>query len=216
MKHFNYYEIIGVAVPGAAFVIILAAAASRLPEIVLSKDFGIGNLGVFVIIAFVAGQFTQAFGNLLENIYWLFAKGMPTDWIRTGSKTLLSSQQVDCLKSMLSNELNISGDLKQFDKDQWYGITRQMYAKVQNNGNTYRIDRFNANYGLNRGLSTALLMAAIVVLFVDVSKWNIALLCAFVAAVFIYRMQRFGKNYARELFVQYLEVSDNEKKEGKK
>lgn len=209
MKHLNYYEIMGVAVPGAAFVIILAAASSILPQILSSEDFGIANLGLFAVIAFVAGQFTQAFGNLLENIYWYFAKGMPTDWIRTGKKTLLSNQQIECLKNKLSHDLNISGELTQFDKDQWYGITRQIYAKVQNNGDTDNIDRFNAAYGLNRGMATALLMAAILVLFVDIKEWNIALLCVFVAVVFIYRMQRFGKNYARELFVQYLVVSDS-------
>jgi len=175
MKHFNYYEIMGVAVPGAAFVVILAAANSKLPEIVLSEDFGIANLGVFLIIAFVAGQFTQAFGNLLEGIYWYFAKGMPTDWVRSGSKTLLSNQQVDCLRTKLLQELNISGELKQFDKDQWCGITRQIYAKVQSNGKAGRIDSFNAAYGLNRGLATALLMVAVVILFLDICKWNIAL-----------------------------------------
>jgi len=215
MKNFNYYEIMGVAVPGAAFVIILAVATSKLPEIVLSKDFGIANLGIFLVIAFVAGQFTQAFGNLLENIYWYFAKGMPSDWIRTGKKTLLSTQQVDCLKNKLKKQQAISGEISELDKEQWYGVTRQIYANVQKDGNTYRIDRFNANYGLNRGLATASIMAVIVILFVDFARWKLSLLCLLVAAVFLYRMQRFGKNYARELFVQYLEVSGNKNREGK-
>ena len=214
MKHFNYYEIMGVAVLGAAFVIILAVANSKLSEIVLSEDFGIANLGVFLVIAFVAGQFTQAFGNILENVYWFFAKGMPTDWIRTGKKTLLADAQVNLLKSKLNKQLNTSSNLEQLDKNQWYGITRQIYSRVQKHGNTYRIDRFNTNYGLNRGLATASVMAAVVILFIDISRWNLALLCALVATVFIYRMQRFGKNYARELFVQYLEVSEDKNQEG--
>lgn len=206
MKLFNYYEIIGVAVPGAAFILGIAIANSKMTDIILSKDFGVANLGVFIIISYVAGQFIQAFGNLLENVYWWFLKGMPTDWIRTG-KRLLSQEQVCLLESKIKSKLNLSEDIGTLDKQQWYSVTRQLYAYIQKNGDLCRVDRFNANYGLNRGITTATLLAGAIIVIMDHSNWKLSLLSMVIAVVFLYRMQRFGKNYARELFVQFLEAS---------
>ncbi|MBL8809844.1 MAG: hypothetical protein JNM43_06665, partial [Planctomycetaceae bacterium] len=88
----------------------------------------------------------------------------------------------------------------------WYGITRQIYAAVSAAGRAGRVDTFNGNYGLNRGLAASLLTIAILVLFTGRSNWpySVGLLLGAIAA--LYRMHRFARHYARELFVQFLQL----------
>jgi hypothetical protein len=83
-----------------------------------------------------------------------------------------------------------------------------MYAAIAGSGQSSaeRINIFNGNYGLHRGLAAALLMAlGIVVVQGVASWWNIGLLLA-ATGLCLARMDRFGCHYARELFVQFLNL----------
>lgn len=70
------------------------------------------------------------------------------------------------------------------------------------NGKVERIDTFNGNYGLNRGLSTACVALAIAA--ATQAQWYIVIGLLALAIVFAYRAYRFGVNYARELYLQFL------------
>jgi hypothetical protein len=84
----------------------------------------------------------------------------------------------------------------------WRPITRQICTDVAKNGRPDRIDTFNGNYGLNRGLASACLVLAVVAL-AHTGWWIGAGLCAG-AAIYGYRAYRFGVRYARERFLQFL------------
>ncbi len=91
-------------------------------------------------------------------------------------------------------------------KRDWFPITRQIYAKVNAAGQSDRADTFNRNYGLMRGVTASFFTLAVVVVAADYQDWKAALIVAVLGVVALARMHRFGKHYAREVFVQYLEL----------
>ncbi len=233
MNLLNYYEIMGVAVPGAALLIGLAFFTKpEWTDLVFSKDFGIANLSVFLVVAYVAGQFIQAFGNVLEKIYWFFGGDMPTFWVLASSKKrLLFDDQVHRLGTKIESKLNlkdIAQTLGPYDKDApavdgeyWFSVISEIYGYVKKNGDVYRIDRFNANYGLNRGMAAAAIVIASAIVVLGCDSWiRFFLFLLGVTLIFLYRMQRFGKTYAQELFSQFLLAVEKketaEKKEAEK
>jgi len=209
MKEFNFYSIIGVAVPGAFAIFGMSFLIPQLQSVFLSEDMGLGNLGVFLMISYVAGQFVQAFGNLLEWIWWKSWKGMPSDWPRSGEHRLLSNQQNELLGAAVVSLLSPRPDVPivSMDAKSWFAITRQVYASVARAGKAERVDKFNANYGLNRGMAASVTMVAVAILVVDgKTHYGWALLALSGSLVFLFRMHRFAKHYAMELYVQFLQV----------
>jgi len=208
MKEFDFYSIMGVMAPGAFTLFGVSILIPELRHTFLSDDIGVGNLGIFLIIAYVAGQFVQAFGNMFEWIWWKCWRGMPSDWPRSGKHLLLSVKQIDALPDKISTQLHIKLDsaITKIDADSWFGITRQIYAAVSAAERSTRIDRFNANYGLNRGMAVSLVLIAAVILITDIEQYRWSLLAGVGCIFFAMRMHRFGKHYAREMFVQFLQL----------
>lgn len=201
----NAYETLGVAVPGA--VIVLAASAA-LPEFreFFGKDApSVGGLGIFVAMSYIAGQILQSLGNVLEKVVWAFLGGMPTDWIRTKKKTkLLSLQQLDKLNEVLKAKYTSFVTPEKIGEREWYAITREIYAVLEKDGRVERIESFNRNYGMLRGLAVGFLAAIVVYVLFNPADWKIPVVLAVASAMAIGRMVRFGTHYGRELFVQFL------------
>lgn len=204
MKTFDFYEFAGVLCPG---VVVLFAAALIVPEfgpILRDQSVTVGDLGLFVVLSYVAGHLVQAFGNLLENRIWMAFGGMPSDWVRTGKHSLLSNQQIATVAERVKDQTG--KPLGELTDKEWYAVTRSVYVAVSAAGRAGRIDTFNGNYGLFRGLTAAFLFSAVMVLATCACKWGavvILLACALLAAT---RMHRFGVHYARELFIQFLRL----------
>jgi hypothetical protein len=217
MKSFDFYEFTGVLIPG---VIVLYVSSLIIPEIsfiTLDKSISIGSLGLFVILSYVAGHLIQAFGNLFENIFWRFRGGLPSDWPRSKISFLLADLQIGNLENQVQELLAISPTrtIANFNKQEWFAITRQIYAAVQSAGKSQRVDTFNGNYGMFRGAASAFLFCSVLSLSMLPGGWKVLVFLSGCTLLAFYRMHRFGVHYARELFVQFLQLEFTKRKEEK-
>lgn len=207
MRKFELYEFLGFISPGILFLVTLGYIwPTKISELV-SKDVTVGGVAVGIIFAYAAGQLLQAIGNLLENILWKCFGGKPTDWLRTNKHPLIDTKQLpkveEYARKMLSGDdfkLNES-----IGEKGWYSITRQIYALVAAAGQAKRIDTFNANYGLCRGIAASLIVLLFINLICNFKEWQVHLILVVLCGLAIYRLYRFGVTYARELFVQFLQ-----------
>jgi len=202
---FDPYDFVGVIAPGAIVAFVSMLVFPELQPIFLGDGFSVGALGLFVIVSFCIGHLVQGLGNGLEKLVWYFFGGMPTNWVIKEKQTLISSEQRALLakrvRALISDRFSFAG----LSSKEWYSITRQIYAHTRQRGLTDRIDTFNRNYGFLRGIATAFPVSALLLAFSehepDYRYW-VLLALGFVAA--LYRMFRFGRTYARELFVVFL------------
>lgn len=218
MKQPEYYEVAGAIVPG---VVLLLAADLTWPGYmsgIPKLDITVGGLGLFVLIAYVAGQILQAVGNLVESIWWWVMGGWPTEWVRGGKSVLLSTAQLAALQDRIRKDFGY----KDFAfspaviATAWRPVFRQIYAAVQAAGRDGRAYVFNGNYGMFRGVVAACLIAAIAsVLVRGREAWPMSVAFLTVAILAVYRMHRFAVHYARETLVQFLSLPQTGKPEKK-
>ena len=200
----TFYEQVGIVIPGSVFLVGLLFYFPALNALMAKDGVTLGEFGIFLLLSYASGHLLAAVGNALEWLLWKVAGGMPTDWVtKTGGTSLLSASQIDAVQAKVnarfgSNLSKIPG----MDRKTWFPISRQIYADIAKNGKPDRIDAFNGNYGLNRGLAAATLALAIVSL-AEAQKGVAAALVA-VTVVYGYRAYRFARYYAREVYVQFL------------
>ncbi len=217
MKAFDFYEFAGILVPGAMTLTAIVLVFGFMRTTIFAPDLTVGDLGLFVVLAYAAGHLTQAIGNGVERLWWRAWQGMPSDWIRTRAHHLLGDTQLQSLPGKLASELNIHTtlDAQNLSARDWYSITRQVYAEVSAQSRNNRVDSFNGNYGLNRGIASALLIGLVLLLIVHgLAYWQIILALIVGIVVALYRVHRFGVLYARELFVQFLQLRKGERGAG--
>jgi hypothetical protein len=173
---------------------------------VFAKDgVSVGGLGIFVIISYAMGHLLAALGNVIEKRYWDIRGGMPSDWIVGLKPRLLSSAQIVKVEALTASRLGlILPPFAELTRETWYPVFRQIYSDVEKHGKSERGDTFNGIYGLNRGLCAAALALAVAIIIKDLTQWCVSLALVGVSAVFLYRMQRFGVHYAREIYNQFL------------
>ena len=231
MRQFDFYEFVGVIVPGAVFltgvagsfgmyhgaVDIIVPGAVFLTGVALESpwdpwekfwlerigDPSIGGLVLGVILAYAAGHLVQAVGNMVEKAWWWAWGGMPSDWPRSGSHTLIAPHQVSQLEERVRTLLHQPDfKLSSTGRRDWYSIVRQVYAAVAGDSRSSRVDVFNGNYGLCRGLAASFLALIPSVALIDWPGWGVVAGLGLAAGIALYRMHRFGVHYGREVFVQ--------------
>jgi hypothetical protein len=90
---------------------------------------------------------------------------MPSDWVTRDPPALLSADQIENVRTRIATRLSIMiPKMAGLDRKKWWPISRQIYADVAKNGKPDRIDTFNGNYGLNRGLAASCLVLVVVAL----------------------------------------------------
>ena len=217
MRKFDFYETVGVIAPGSVLVFGLMQIYPELQK--LQKDgITFGEFGLFLILAYVGGHLVQTVGNGVEYLWWKLYGGMPTDWARSGKEGEFVDQQNERLPAKLKEllQIEVPDRMEGVTAKRWFAITHQIYVAVEKAGRSRRVDIFNGNYGMFRGLTAALLvvLAAVLMHFGRGAFSSCVLLVGF-AALALMRMHRFGIHYARELFVQFVSTTP-EQLEGKK
>lgn len=210
MRNFDFYEFTGILIPGALILSILTFLLPGMPGILQGiSSVSVGGLGVFVLVAYAAGHLVQGIGNLVEVVFWKVQGGMPTEWVRTAPEKLLSSAQVGRIKAKVGLLLSLDQEkeISSFSAREWFAITRQVYVAVLAAGKSQRIDVFNGNYGLLRGIASSLLVGLALLPFSTSQGWIPALVITASCAIAFMRMRRFGIHYGRELFVQFVDPS---------
>lgn len=205
LSRFNAYEYIGVIAPGSVLCLGVMLLWPETKTAILSQEVTVGEFGIFVIVAFVAGHLLQFLGNLIESVLWRFFGGMPTCWVLKSRQNLLSSKQRENLEKIIMHNKAEAKLLNDFSAKEWYPVVREMYVLLNKEGRTGRVDAFNRNYGLLRGIASAFLLLALLVIVKEPLDYKISLIILFFGiAPALYRMFRFGRNYGRELLVEYI------------
>lgn len=212
MKQFDFYEFAGLIVPGTTLLVALVTFFPNILPIASGSSVNLGQIAVGAVLAYGAGHVVQAFGNLLEAAWWKVMGGMPSDWVGKGATRFLHSKQLQALPDKIAEQLRIDGVTLDGDS-RWNGITRQAYAAVSASGRANRIDIFNGNYGLCRGLAASFLAVLfLIALRLGFSRPDALVLAATGFLLSGWRAHRFGVHYARELFVQFLQLPPREVK----
>lgn len=210
MKTFDFYEFTGVLTPGALVLYFVGRICPETAPFIEAKNFTLGDLGLFVILAYVAGHLVQALGNVVERLYWKPFGGVPTDWVLKETQSLLAQQQVEALPDKLKEITGITLGKRLVDitNRNWFPITQQVYAAVSAAGRAQRVDTFNGNYGMFRGIASAFILCAVFSMILHwPDGWPVSLALLSAGVLSLVRMHRFGTHFARELFVQFLQLN---------
>jgi hypothetical protein len=202
-KNFSFYEQTGILIPGATLVFGLLFFFPEFRMLFFSDGVSIGGLGLFLLISYAGGHLAAALGNIMESCIWL--RGRPSNWIVREKNGLLSPEQMDSLEQLVRQRLRLDiAAIRGMSPSQWFPISRQIYADVMSHGKPARIDSFDGNYTLNRGLAAALLALVLISLAFSETDWRVAVGLLPIAVIYTYRMYRFGVSYANELYAQFL------------
>lgn len=210
MQKLDYYEFLGYLAPGAAFLFGIGRLYPDFMGSVSGSGFTLGDMGIFVVLSYVAGQAVQAIGNYVEWAWWKCWGGWPSDWPRSGRHRLLSPEQVALLPPRISTLLGgePKREPKDFDAKGWQSVVSQIGAALKAANRAERLEVFNGNYGLCRGLFSGLLVLLALSLFeYHLTHWKADIALLLLCLLMLHRMHRFGWRYARELFVQFLQLS---------
>jgi hypothetical protein len=204
-KTLSFHEQTGILIPGAALVFALLFFFPEFRQLFFSDGVSIGGLGLFLLISYAAGHLAAALGNVLEAILWPLAGGRPSSWVVKENCALLAPEQISSLEALIKQRLRLEiPPLRGMNAKQWLPISRQIHADVMSNGKSGRIEGFNGNYGLNRGLAAALLALVLIGVAFSDTDWRVTISLLPIALIYMYRMYRFGVSYASELYAQFL------------
>ena len=206
-QEFSFYEFAGVVLPGATLFFGLAVVVEPVRNFLLSDKFGAGQLGLLLIASYIAGHLVQGVGNVIEKAMWAF-RGIPSTWIRRKQPPYLSAAQTAQLPDALSVILGHNvGPLTKSDASSCRAIAGQLYARLEEKGRVARINIFNGNYGLFRGIASSLLLVVVIAAWQHGLWTEITALAAGALFIALLRMHRFGVHYASELYRQCLNLA---------
>src|SRR5262249_40844210 len=138
-RAFDFYEYAGVLVPGAVLVMGLLWVFPEGRALLAKDGVTLGELGLFVIIAYAAGQLVQAIGNYSEWAWWK-AWGIPSANV-LGGKYVTEHQHRRILDAICVQ--GISCDPQHIDKlsrAQQLAIAREVYSVVAAGKRAGRVD----------------------------------------------------------------------------
>lgn len=207
IRSFHFYEFVGILIPG---FLLLVGLGLLFPNAPLVESFALpdnlGGAAVQIILAYAVGHLVQAGGNLFEYVYWWLRRGMPINW--PFSRKLKTGR---CRADLAHVVERASGIAPITTVDEWDSAVAKIRTRATADGLTSRMEIFNGNYGMFRGIVVSGLVLLLASFFSRaVSAGLMACVLAAIVALATYRMDRFAKHYASEFFNCARIIADTE------
>lgn len=204
-KSFEAYEVVGVITPGAVVALLLALKWPEFRTLLGADGISVGGLGAFIFVAFVLGHLVQALGNIFEKCLWA-VHGMPTQWVAADKQSLLTADQLAQLQARVADMEPTIGGIHQIKGAHWQRVTSRIYSRVHSVGKSGRVDTFNRNYGLFRGLAAAFLLCATWLAFSPETSLIQVVVIMSLMLLAVLRMWRCAIQYAQCLFLTFIDL----------
>jgi hypothetical protein len=204
-RTFDAFEKIGLITPGAVVGLMLTLEWPPLRALLGEKGLSVGDLGLFVLLAYVLGHLVQALGNLIEKVVW-FPAGQPTNWLRSPHQSIITDDQRAALGAAIARMEGTEHDIANINQKYWLAITTRMYGRIKVAGRSDRVNIANRAYGLSRGLAAAFLLWLAWYGFVHRYEYLAHLILVAALCSSIWRMRRAGIQYARALALDFIEL----------
>jgi hypothetical protein len=204
-RELSMYEIAGIMGPGIIFIIVIYILFPDLTSHLGNEPITIGLFGIILMLSYIVGHVVQAIGNILIKPFWKLIGDEPKYWIiNKKSKNLLNEKQTKLLKSRFENELEIQlpNDITEISKSDWDSYNRSIFVSVNKLDNTSQANVFLADFGLFRGLATALILGLLIsIMLYGLEYWIYQVLTLLIICLSGYRMLQFAKYHIRELYL---------------
>jgi hypothetical protein len=211
LKDFDYYEFAGIVAPGT---VCLYGLVRIMPDLgfVLNEDIGVGDLGLFLVLAYVTGHLLHALGLLIEKLYWwALYNGQPSTWAKTNKRGLLATKQYERLLGQLDALLGLkytAGELAALSNREWECIYQQDREVSIRNGDQRLVGILLGNYGMFRGMGAAfvvLLIGQVATVCICCEFWIPILLIALFLLAW-WRMHWFSQRHASQVLIKFLDA----------
>lgn len=220
-KSFDQYEYVAVITPGAALLLLIAWLWPQSIPWSKETEVTLGTLGILLITAYVAGQVLQSVVEMPVRFVWRLFRGMPSEWILSSDTSLLNADQMNTVFNRAGAEDGATYKIVGTDGccarrrkfELWQAVTRRIYIKVAAAKKSGRVDAFNRTYGMMLGLTAVFAFGAAVLArryfgIGDSRTLYEAIGLLVLAGLTLARAYAFGKLYARELYVSYLDATE--------
>jgi hypothetical protein len=179
---FDLYDYTGYIVPGAVLLLGLAIFFPWIRDQFGSPKLGLGEIGVFIIIAFILGHLLHGLGHVtIERVMHDACLVFHTDKVVDGTLDFPSvkdrerlikkieyifNEQIPGSPTPPSAKASCAATLLPVDKEDWKALVQRMYVAVSAAKRNDRVDIFNRIYGLHLGLATAFGLILVMYVFV--------------------------------------------------
>ncbi len=205
---FDAYEYVGVIIPGALPTLTVSLLIPEVASVFRSEGIELGTLGIFLIMSFVVGHVVQLIGNWIETIEDLIGWGKDALVLNEKRRPI----EIGRWQRFLS-ELRSEGiiDVDELSSSSWQGTRKEVYAALQADERTQRIDAFNRTYGMCRGMvAGTILTVGLILTLGGTEHQSIALLTFGLLTIPLYiRMRRFSRHYFTEIVSQFLALKSS-------
>jgi hypothetical protein len=183
MSFFDAYDYVGYIVPGAVLLLCLMYVFPELREQFGQTKLEISEIGIFLIVAFVAGQLLHQIAHVTDGGILNRRYASETFFSKSQKLQLVSLEDRNRILQVVNKNFGIAQVCKAGfdpitdggdDKRIWSDVIKRMYIDIRDKKLNDRIDIFNRGEGLMLALGTAfclLILLCIVLIILSCIDW---------------------------------------------
>lgn len=197
MNSFDAYEYVGVIIPGALPTLASILLFPELTSLINTEGVALGEFGIFIMVCFVIGHVVQMVGGLVDRAQ---------DILGIGKADLAINNKDEWFGELQWSRFTemASGAHSSINRDNYDQVVRSVYAIVRAEGRADRVDAFNRNFGMCRGLVAGSLVTIGLLVFTNGigALYHAFILFIFLTLPLFIRMRRFSRLFISELVAQ--------------